>query len=363
MSNNSQIHDSDYRWSDDIDRSQILQTRAQTSQHSNQDFNIGKQNSSYQNSNIEKQNSSDQNTNNINNNDLNIDNNIDNNMQKLEKSKKEEDVTITKSDIQDIKNLLKNIITILRDTYGFKKYPYDEKSTQATERGTALVYKYRNYYDVINTIKKAGPIDPQDFDSPVYNAERIFDVLERYSDIIYVINDGTEPLFIVISHEGKTNFSKESIILPGEIKQFYNTYELRLRSPTIGHPYRVTEYQIVDVSEASLIPFELANLHDVPLPSAGNNWLDTDIIPLKPPTTIRIEVAVSNSGIFSATITNDGNTQEVLFNATSGPELVENGVYIFELLVHKGDSINFRYSTDNGKIKILRIQEIDASTA
>lgn len=300
--------------------------------------------------------------------DKNIDNETNNNIQKSKISEKPkklelEEQAITKSDIRDIKNLLKNIISILRDTYGFKKYPYDEKSRQSMEEGTVLVHKYRNYYDVINTIKKAGPVDPQDFDSPVYNSERIFDVLERYSDIIYVINDGTEPLFIVISHEGKTNFSKESIVLPGEVKQLYNIYELRLRSSIVGHPYRVTEYQIVDVSETSLIPFEIANLHDVSLPSAGDNWLDEDIVPLRPPTTIRIEVAVSNSGIFSAAITNDGNTQEVLFNATSGPELVENGVYVFELLVHRGDSINFRYSTDNGNIKILRVQEIDASTA
>lgn len=282
--------------------------------------------------------------------------------QKPEKLEKEE-TTITKSDIQDIKYLLGDIASLIRDTYGYKKYPHDEKGKQAMEEGTALVYKYRNYYDVVNTIKKVGPVDPQDFDSPVYNAERIFEVLERYSDIIYIINDGTETLFTIVSHEGRTNFSKESIILPGETKQYYNVYEFRLRSPTVGHPYRVTEYQIMDVSETSFIPFELISLHDVDLPATNENWFEEDIVPIHPPTTIRIEVAISKTGIFSAAITNGGNTQVVNFNVTSGPELIEDGVYVFELLVHKGDTINFRYSTDSGKIKILRVQEIDASTA
>jgi len=301
--------------------------------------------------------------------DLELQNNVQtlNNKEKTESpiniNKQIPEQPISKSDIKDIKHLLEDIVTVIQATYGFKKYPYDEKSRQAMEEGTAMVYKYRNYYDVTNTIKKAGPIDPQDFDSPVYNSERIFEVLERYSDILYLINDGIEPLFCVISHEGRTNFSKESIILPGEVKQYYNTYELRLRSPTVGHPYRVTEYMIVDVSETSFIPFELVSLHDVDLPSAGDNLLEEDIIPIHPPTTLRIQVAVSKAGIFSAAITNDRNTQVVNFNATSGPELIGDGVYVFELLVHKGDTVNFRYSTDNGTIKILRVQEIDASTA
>ena len=93
------------------------------------------------------------------------------------------------------------------------------------------------------------------------------------------------------------------------------------------------------------------------------NWLETDLIPIISPTTFRIQVAVSVTGVFSATVTNGENTQEVNFNVTSGPDLIEDGVYVFELLVHNGDSINFRYSVDGGTIKILRIQEIDAATA
>jgi len=371
------VNDEDNRWSDD-DISNDVEKMFGNKRRRNITNQIINQKSSTENSNIivtKEQSKLEE---------LKLDNSLDNMLQTIDNRDRPQNQTIdnrkkavstinkvqdkqpqsiTRSDIEDIKHLLEDIVTVIQATYGFKKYPYDEKSRQAMEEGTAMVYKYRNYYDVINTIKRAGPIDPQDFDSPVYNAERIFEILERYSDILYLINDGIEPLFCVISHEGRTNFSKESIILPGEVKQFYNVYELRLRSPTVGHPYRVTEYMIVDVSETSFIPFELVSLHDVDLPSAGDNWLEEDIIPIHPPTTIRIQVAVSKTGIFSAAITNDRNTQVVNFNATSGPELIEDGVYVFELLVNRGDTINFRFSEDNGKIKVLRIQEIDASTA
>lgn len=241
-------------------------------------------------------------------------------------------------------------------------YTYNEKGRETTRRGRAHVYRYLNYYDVTNTIKKAGLIDPQDFDSPVYNVERVYDILERYSDIINIANDGTDSLFVTISHEGKTNFSKESVIMPGEVKQYYNTYELRLRSPQIGLPYRVTEYLLMSVSQTSILPNELVSLQDEHLPDAGENWLETDITPLIFPTTFRIQVAVSVEGIFSVAITNEGNTQIVDLNSTSGPKLIENGLYVFELLVHRGDSINFQYSETGGKIRILRVQEIDAAT-
>jgi hypothetical protein len=282
---------------------------------------------------------------------------------KKEKKEKEEKEAISKSDIQDIKHVLEDILHWLKEIEGFKKHPYDERSRQAIEEGLAQIYKYRNYYDVADTIKIAGSENPNDFDSPVYNKEKIFEDLERYSDIINVINDGTDNLFTVISHGGRTNFSREAVIFPGEVKTYYNVYEIRLRSPTKGLPYRVTEYTLIDVSETSFIPIEKATLHDVELPEENINWLDTDLIPTRSPTTFRIEVATSKTGIFSAAITNDGDTQVVNFNVASGPELIEDGVYVFELLVHKGDSVNFRYSTDNGTIKILRVQEIDAVTA
>lgn len=271
--------------------------------------------------------------------------------------------TITKSDLKDIKHLLEDIVTVIRETYGYKKYPYDEKSRGAMEEGVAMVYKYRNYYDITNTIKVAGPVDPNDFDSPVYNKERIFEDLERYSDIINVSNDGRETLFVVVSHGGRTNFSKEAPIFPGEVKTYYHIYEIRLRSPQAGLQYRVTEYGIMDVSESPLIPIELAIIQDESLPSADTSWLSGDISPSRSPTTFRIQVSVSVEGILSAVIKREGNEQVVILNATSGPELLADVLYIFEILVHEGDSVNFRYSVSGGNIKVLRVQEIDSAVA
>ena len=96
---------------------------------------------------------------------------------------------------------------------------------------------------------------------------------------------------------------------------------------------------------------------------ASTNWLISDIIPTNTPTTFRIEVAVSIAGNFSATITNGGNSQTVIFNVLAGPILIAGGVYIFDLLVHNGDSVNFIYSTTGGIIQILRVQEIDSASA
>lgn len=286
-------------------------------------------------------------------------------LEKLEKIKKleKEEPVISKSDIKNVINLLQQIALGVIELQGIKPYTYDDRGRDTTRRGRVHIFKYTNYYDVTNTIKRVGSKDPQDFDSPVYNSEKIFDVLERYSDLVHVINGGTNPLFIIVSHEGVSNFSKESIIFPGEVKDFYNVYELRLRSPEVGLQYRVTEYEIMSVSQTSLIPIELATLQDVDLPEKDTHWLEKDIIPLVTPTTVRIEVAVSIPGIFSAVITREGNIQIVDFNVTSGPDLIADGLYTFEIMVHKGDSINFRYSTDGGKIKILRVDEIDAATS
>ena len=313
MAGNVQIHDNDYRWSDIND-------------------NTSK-------------------------NDIQID------RSKKHKKLESEEQVITKSDIKNIIKLLQQMATGVVDLQGMMPYIYNEKGRETTRRGRAHTYRFLEYYDVKNTIKKAGTIDPQDFDSPIYNRENIYEVLERYSDIINVTNDGTEILFVIISHEGSTNFSKESIILPGEVKQFYNVYEFRLRSPLVGLPYRVTEYLLMGVTQTSMTPVELASLQDIPLPAAGNNWLTEDLVPLIFPTTFRLQVAVSVAGVLSAVITNGGNIQVVEFNATSGPSLLIDGLYIFELLVHENDSINFRYSVSGGTIKILRVQEIDSATA
>jgi hypothetical protein len=241
----------------------------------------------------------------------------------------------------------------------------DAKSWEATPRGELEVRRYANYYDVHSTITTAGASDPNDFDSAVYNVEKIYESLERYADIIYVTNDGTDNLYAIISHGGRTSFSTEAIIYPGNIKFYYNAYEIRLRSPTAGLPYRVSEYRISTISEISNTPIEKANIHNQALPAANTNWLTTNIVPTNSPTTFMVEVAVSIAGNFSAVVTKAGNSQVVTFNVVPGPALVAGGLYIFNVLVHSGDSVNFQYSTTGvgAIIQLLRVQELDSASA
>jgi len=135
-----------------------------------------------------------------------------------------------------------------------------------------------------------------------------------------------------------------------------------------GFPPQVTGISDVSGSDVNIvgnfadkfIPIEKVVIHNQALPIANTNWLPSDITPTNAPTLFRIEVAVSKAGRFSATITRGGDTQVVEFN--NGSNINADTINIFDLLVHSGDSINFRYSVTNAAIRILRVQEIDAAT-
>ncbi len=112
-------------------------------------------------------------------------------------------------------------------------------------------------------ISVATPNRPSSFDvianatttppSPGYDRIIINQVLGRNSPHISVVNDGSTNLYAVLTHDGSSYSSSESKILRGEIKHFYNVYELRIRGPVVGNldttapqepggVYRVTEY-------------------------------------------------------------------------------------------------------------------------
>lgn len=105
-----------------------------------------------------------------------------------------------------------------------------------------------------------------------------------------------------------------------------------------------------------LAPIQKAFIHNQALPAAENNWLGTDITPMNTPCTFRITVGTSITGIFKTAITNGGNTQ--VLNFKESVAVVADSLYTFEILVHSGDTINFRFSTTTGTIRVLRVQEI-----
>lgn len=104
-----------------------------------------------------------------------------------------------------------------------------------------------------------------------------------------------------------------------------------------------------------LRPIEKANEHNT-AEAADTNILASALSPTNTPCLFRVMVALDTEGIFRSTITKGGNTQIVAFNA--GNNLVTNSLYIFDHLVHSGDTINYQYSV-NAQLLVLRVQEID----
>ncbi len=121
-----------------------------------------------------------------------------------------------------------------------------------------MVDQFKSYYNTNFTeILVATPNKPESPDaltingSPGYQVHKINQTLMRNSPNLTVINDGTSTLYVVLSQDGKKWSQDENPLLPGELRIFYNVYEIRLRSPDMGFitgsdmsggVYRITEY-------------------------------------------------------------------------------------------------------------------------
>lgn len=99
---------------------------------------------------------------------------------------------------------------------------------------------------------------------------------------------------------------------------------------------------------------ERANEHNLAI-TAATPFLASGLTPLTAATVFRIQVAVDTAGIFQAVITKGANAQTVNFNA--GNNLVAGGLYVFDMLVHAGDSVNFQHSV-NTTLQVFRVQEV-----
>ena len=112
----------------------------------------------------------------------------------------------------------------------------------------------------------------------------------------------------------------------------------------------------ISLDLAKLTPVEKANEHNT-AELADTDILGAALSPTNTPCLFRVMVTFDAAGIFRATITKGGNTQVV--NLNSGNNLIANAVYMFDHLVHAGDTINYRYSVD-AQLLVLRVQEIVA---
>lgn len=159
-------------------------------------------------------------------------NRIDENQNRIDKNQNE---------TNDILRELKKELSHKTDIPGYYK---EDEELQKVRQATGFDKEEDNFYDISDTITTALASDPGDPDDPNYNRERIYEVLSRYANPVCVANDGTDDLFVRIGHHGTTTFSKEARIIPGDVKTYWRVYELRLRSPTKGLPYRVSEYKL-----------------------------------------------------------------------------------------------------------------------
>jgi hypothetical protein len=105
------------------------------------------------------------------------------------------------------------------------------------------------------TITSAGPNPPTGTnynpnDSVYSNSELVYDSLQphRRAPRIQIINDSTDTItdktIYVISSSNGSDWTPEATLNIGEVRSFYNVWELRLRSPTAGVPYRITEWDV-----------------------------------------------------------------------------------------------------------------------
>lgn len=107
-----------------------------------------------------------------------------------------------------------------------------------------------------------------------------------------------------------------------------------------------------------LSPLDKASEHNT-AELANTDILAAALSPTNVPCLFRIMVAFDTAGTFRVTITKAGNTQTLIFN--NNVNLTANCLFMFDHLVHSGDTINYQYSV-NAQLLVLRVQEIVAAT-
>jgi hypothetical protein len=110
--------------------------------------------------------------------------------------------------------------------------------------------EHLDVYKRTNTIPVATPIQPPDDQitngtAPGYIEEPIHDALRRNADRIVIRNQGPGELYVIYSSSGTNEYTRsESFIQEGDSEAFLNVYAARLRSPTAGLQYDITETEI-----------------------------------------------------------------------------------------------------------------------
>ncbi len=120
-----------------------------------------------------------------------------------------------------------------------------------------------------------------------------------------------------------------------------------------GDPYSIVR------QVSPLNPLARAEEHNAAGYLATADILGADLAPLNTPCLFRLTAGFDTAGILSVDITRAGVTVNQQFN--HGVVLVANALFMFDHLVHAGDTINYQYSV-NCTIQTFRVQEIIAAT-
>ena len=88
---------------------------------------------------------------------------------------------------------------------------------------------------------------------------------------------------------------------------------------------------------------------------ANVDFLAADITPGGTPSMLRVMISLAGAQEFRAVITREAVAQTVAFN--SGNALVADALYMFEMIVDLGDTVNFQVD-GNTTIRVFRIHEI-----
>ena len=118
----------------------------------------------------------------------------------------------------------------------------------------------------------------------------------------------------------------------------------------------ITDSDRNDINPATkelFIPLEKAAIHGT-TKVADTDILATDLSPTNTPCLFRIMVMLETAGLFSAMLKNGAVTKKLKLN--SGTLLTVDCAYVFDILVHSGDTVNFQTSV--GGDVTMRVQEI-----
>lgn len=105
-------------------------------------------------------------------------------------------------------------------------------------------------------------------------------------------------------------------------------------------------------------PIKKGLIHNDAYNTADTDFFVSDLTPTNIPTTFVVQVSMTSSAKFYTKVSHAGDIVGMDFN--QGTVLVAYALYTFKLLVHSGDSVNFRYNA-TGDIIYCRVQEVQTS--